>query len=314
MIEPAAGLFRQQAVEFHRGGSLRGDVLHITPAMFGAVQWLLAAITAVGLVFVASAQVRSYAVGPAVVLMEQRHAVGTDRAGVIRAIFVQIGQQVRAGQVLLSLSATSEEAELAALERQLDDQLVQLLREPDDRTAREAVLTLRARTALARATLERSDLRAPVAGRVVDLRARVGQAVVPGVPLLAVQALTQGADIVMLLPGADRPRIHTSMPVCLRIQGYERARLELQVSRVDEQVIGPAAALRAVGEELAGALETTGPTVLVYAHLAQTVFRAGHASYQLHHGMLARGELAVERQPLLFAWFPSLERAFGDVL
>ena len=57
------------------------------------------------------------------------------------------------------------------------------------------------------------------------------------------------------------------MPVSLRVDGFERTRLELRVDRVDEQVLGPAEAMRAVGSELTGSFEVQGPIVLVHARL-----------------------------------------------
>jgi membrane fusion protein (multidrug efflux system) len=220
---------------------------------------------------------------------------------------------VQAGEVLLRLGAPTEAAELASALRELDDQLVLLMRRPDDRDAREAVLALRTRRDVAQTAVDRSVLRAPQAGEVVDLRARVGQLIEAGTALLAIQGEASGAQITALLPGPDRPRIKPGMPMRLRVEGFERAHLELLVDRVDEQVLGPAEAVRALGTELTGAFEVHGPIVLVHARLPVAALRAHGVAYRLHHGMPARAELAVDSEPLLYAWLPGLQEALSDV-
>jgi multidrug resistance efflux pump len=309
----AGGLFRPQAVDFHRRGGLRGDVLHLTPGILHAVQWLVFALAALGLSFVCTAEVRKYASGPAIVMLDQRHEVSANRAGVVDEIHAKVGQHVSAGQLLVRLGAPSEVAELNAAIRELDDQLVLLLRNPGDPSARQELLDLRSRRALAETALERSMLRAPSTGEVVDLRVRVGQLVEAGTPLLAIQNEPHGAEIVALLPGPDRPRLKPGMAVSLRVDGFERTRLEVRVDRVDEQVLGPAEAMRAVGSELTGSFEVQGPIVLVHARLPAAELRAQGVAYRLHHGMLARAEIAVDREPLLYAWLPGLREALSDV-
>jgi multidrug resistance efflux pump len=311
--EAEAGLFRRQALEFHRRGGLRGDVLHITPGMLHAVSWLVFALAACGIAFVCTAEVKKYASGPAVVLLEERHDVTSNRGGVVAGIDARVGQRVRRGDVLVRLGAPAEAAELDSVIREIDDQLVVLMRNPEDRAARQELLALRSRRAIAETALERSQLRASHDGELVDLRARVGQLVEPGTPLLAIQAERRGARITALLPGPDRPRLKPGMLLSLRLDGFERTRLEVMVERVDDQVLGPAEAQRAIGSELAGAFELHGPIVLVHARMPSGDFKAQGIAYRLHHGMPARVEVAVDREPLLFAWLPGLREALSDV-
>jgi multidrug resistance efflux pump len=313
--EPEArpSLFRPQAVDHHRRGGLRGDVLHITPGMLHAVQWFVFALAACGIAFVCTAEVRKYAAGPAVVLLEHRYEVTANRAGVVAAIEARSGQRVKRGDVLLRLGAPAETAELNAVIRELDDQLVVLMRNPEDRNARQELLALRSRREVAETALERSVIRAPQDGEVVDLRARIGQLIEAGTPLLALQAEPRGAQITALLPGPDRPRLRPGQPLSLRVEGFERIRLEVMIERVEEQVLGPAEAVRAIGSELAGSFEVQGPIVLVHARLPSADLKARGAAYRLHHGMPARAEVAVDREPLLYAWLPGLKEALSDV-
>ena len=314
MSEGAANSpFRPQAVEFHRRGGLRGDLLHITPGLLRAVFWFLLALVACLLGFAVTAQLTDYASGPAIVALDNRSEVTASRAGTVAEVATRVGARVRAGDVLLRLHAATEAAELASLERELQDQLVLLMGRPSDRAAKAAVLDLRTRRDVARTALERSVLRAPCAGEVADLRARPGQMIQAGAPVLALQAEPRGANITALLPGPERPRLRAGMPLQLQVDGFSRSPLELTIERVDEQVLGPPEALRAIGSELDGAFDVRGPVVLVHARVPTGSFRSEGVQYRLHHGMAARAEVAVRRKPLLYAFLPGLEEAIGDV-
>jgi membrane fusion protein (multidrug efflux system) len=265
------------------------------------------------LAFVCSAQVTDYAEGPALVLLDNRRDVTASRAGVVVEIATASGAHVHEGDVLLKLHSATEAAELASLERELSDQLVLLMRNPSDRSARDAVLALRTRRDVAKTALERSVLRAPMGGIVTDLRARPGQMVEAGAPLLALQAEPSGAHVTALLPGSERPRLRPGMPLRLHVDGFERTVIELEIERIDEQVLGPAEAVRALGVELAGAVDVSGPIVLVHARVPDTSFRSRGVAYRLHHGMPTRAEVAVAKEPLLYAWMPGLGEALSDV-
>lgn len=305
--------FRPEALAYHARGTQRADVLHITPQMLHAVFWFVGGLTAIVIAFVCNARVIDYAEGPALVLLDNRRDVTASRAGVVVDVQARAGAHVREGDVLLQLHSATEATELASLERELSDQLVLMMRNPADRAARDAVLSLRTRRDVAKAALERSVLRAPISGVVTDLRARPGQMVEAGAPLLALQAEATGAHVTALLPGPERPRLHAGMPLRLHIDGFDRTTIELEIESVDEQVLGPPEALRVLGSELTGAIEVQGPVVLVHASLPDASFRSRGTQYRLHHGMPTRAEVAVAKEPLLYAWIPGLGEALSDV-
>jgi multidrug resistance efflux pump len=316
MTEPESKVhapFRPEALAYHARGSQQADVLHITPQLMRAVFWFVALLVLVVLSFISSAQVTDYAEGPALVLLDGRQDVTASRAGVVVEVMTHAGSRVHEGDALLQLHSATEAAELASLERELSDQLVLLMRNPGDRSARDAVLSLRTRRDVAKTALERSVLRAPIDGIVTDLRARPGQMVDAGAPLLALQAEATGAHVTALLPGPERPRLHAGMPLRLHIDGFERSTLDLEIERVDEQVLGPPEALRVLGSELSGAVEVQGPVVLVHARVADANFHSRGVQYRLHHGMPTRAEVAVRKEPLLYAWIPGLGEALSDV-
>jgi hypothetical protein len=103
------------------------------------------------------------------------------------------------------------------------------------------------------------------------------------------------------------------MPLRLHVDGFERSAIELEIERIDEQVLGPAEAMRALGVELTGAIQVSGPIVLVHARVPDTNFRSRGVAYRLHHGMPTRAEVAVAKESLLYAWMPGLGEALSDV-
>ena len=74
--------------------------------------------------------------------------------------------------------------------------------------------------------------------------------------------------MVAFLPGEDRPLLKRGMPLRLEVQGYRYAYQQLTVDSVGDEVVGPAEARRYLGDEIADAVQFTGPVVKVEAHLA----------------------------------------------
>ena len=78
-------------------------------------------------------------------------------------------------------------------------------------------------------------------------------------------------------------------------------------------MLGPAEALRALGSDFVGAIDVQGPVVMVHARVPDAGFHSRGVAYRLHHGMPTRAEVAVAREPLLYAWMPGLGEALSDV-
>lgn len=121
--------------------------------------------------------------------------INAQTAGEVKKVYVHEGQNVAAGQLLISLDTDVLNNTLAELESSL-----QLAKETYERQARlwqQKVGTemqylqaksnkeaLEHRIATTRAQIEMAMVRAPFAGTVDELPARVGQVVTPGVPLV----------------------------------------------------------------------------------------------------------------------------------
>jgi multidrug resistance efflux pump len=158
-------------------------------------------------------------------------------------------------------------------------------------------------------------VRAPAAGVVSDVRVRVGQRIAPGQSILA---LVRGSvnpshpEVVALLPGEYRPLLKPGMPLRLELQGYRYAYQHLIVDSVGDEVVGPAEARRSLGDEVADAVQLTGPVVKVSGHLESDTFEAEGKTRRYHDGMWGRAEVRVRSERVLVALVPALKAVFED--
>jgi multidrug resistance efflux pump len=233
-------IFREEALAHHTRGGLRGDVLQLTPRSFFWVHWLLIVLASAIIVFAFIGQLDEYATGPAVVRIEGRDEITAPISAVIERVLVNPGDRVKVGDVLLRFDASPETAQVDTIEQELSDRLAAFLRDPGDRTAREAVADLRARRELARAGLERKLVRATRAGVVGDVRVRAGQLVEPGMPLCTLQGEANSlGTLTALVPGQYLPLLKPGQTLRLTLDGFEKDVQGLVIERVGDQIIGP---------------------------------------------------------------------------
>jgi len=208
--------------------------------------------------------------------------------------------------------SASETAELETVERELADQLAKLLADPSDNVARESMVSLRSRRDLARLSLERQVLRAPLAGTVGDVRVRTGQLVEPGMPVVSVHSAHAGARLMAMLPGRYRPLLRPGARVRFVADGFPREIHGLTIERVGDQIIGALDAARYLGLD-ASAVTQQGPVVLVQARLPQLSFASEGGTYRFHHGMRGHTESAVRHDSIAFTFVPGLKQVFSHV-
>jgi membrane fusion protein (multidrug efflux system) len=126
--------------------------------------------------------------------------VSADLPGIVEKIAFESGRMVRAGDLLVRLETTQEQAQLAAAETQRDLARVNLERmrglrdsgviaQADyDRAAAE-LKQGEARTGEIRATIERKTIRAPFSGLLGIRKVNLGQYMVSGDPVVPLQSL-----------------------------------------------------------------------------------------------------------------------------
>ncbi|HKU38086.1 MAG TPA: HlyD family secretion protein [Polyangiales bacterium] len=150
-------------------------------------------------------------------------------------------------------------------------------------------------------------LRAPHAGIVGDVRLSAGQVVDPGLRMLDLQGAATTATVIALLPGRYRPLLHAGDSLRFAADGFHELTHELTVTRVGQQIVGPAEAARFVGRDLADAFSIAGPVVLVQASLPLTSFSLDGQRYDCSNGMFGKAEAAVRNEPIAYAFLPSLK-------
>jgi membrane fusion protein (multidrug efflux system) len=220
---------------------------------------------------------------------------------------VKPGDRVRQGDALVHFNASDELAELQAADKQFDSQLAKLLLQPDDAVTREALVSLRSRRDLAQERFASRVVRAPHDGIIGDVRVRDGQLVEPGLRMIDLQAAAASATVTALLPGRYRPLLHAGDHMRFEVDGFHQLTHELVITRVGEQIVGPAEAARYVGRDLADAFAIAGPVVLVHATLPDTWFKLDGQRYDYSSGMLGKAEAVVRNEPIAYSFLPSLK-------
>jgi biotin carboxyl carrier protein len=301
-------LFREAAIEAHRGGSRPGRPLHIVTTWTRWAVGVTLLVVLAGLVFIATARVGEYARGVAVVRREGRQVATATVSGIVQSIEVQPGQRVVAGQVLVRLDDATQRAELDRVEREYEQRLVELLREPADEARRERLAALDGPLELASARVDERTVTAARDGLVSDVRVLPGQPVSPGDAVASVEQDAAEIVVVGLFPGHYRPMFESSRSrLYLELAGFPDSRQEVALRSVADEVVGPVEAMRYLGRDRAGALAPSGPVVIVVTVLPSDTFVSDDIEYRVYDGMQGTLEVELRSETLLDMLLPTLE-------
>jgi membrane fusion protein (multidrug efflux system) len=223
----------------------------------------------------------------------------------VESIEVQPGQTVQPQQVLVRFFKEAEKEDAAGIKREYELLLGRLLREPNDQSARQGMTKLLAEREQADARLLRRTLRAPRAGRITDVRIRVGQHLEPGEVVVSL-AGGERFTLLAMLPGQHRPALHKGQSLRLELSGYKYSYQELVVRSVSSEVVGPTEVRHFLRREIADAVPLSGPVVLVEAELPQATFVADHQVFNFFDGMVGTAEVRVRSERILLALIPEL--------
>lgn len=301
------GIYRQEALEHHNSVEEEGDVLHISPQWTQWTYWVLLSLMITGLLFCVLGTMGEYASGPAVVHFEGKVEVANHAAGLVAAVEVHPGQEVHAGQRLVTFASQEEAAALARLRQEHELQLVRFLREPADAVARQAISAARAELDLAEARWESRSLKAPCDGVISDVRVRPGQFLAQGAGVMSIIPAGASPVLLALLPGDRRPQLQPGQALRVELSSFNREYQQVPIEYVGDQIIGPDEAMRYLGAELEGALELKGPIVLVRARLPSRTFVSAGRTYNYFDGMSAQVEARVRTESILLTVVPGLK-------
>lgn len=304
-------IFREEALRHHEGSRDEGDVLRISPKW---TRWTYQAVLA--LLFAAAlysvlGTIPEYASGPAVVKVEGRSDLSTETPGLVASVDVKPGQRVEAGQPLVSFRSQEETASLERIQREFELQLVRVLQDPADESARQALTSLRAERELAQVRQQARTLRAPHAGVVSTLRVRPGQYVNPGENVVSVVGDDVNVTLVALLPGGYRPRLEPGKPLRIELNGFSHEYQTFEIDSVGDQIIGPSEVRRYLGADSADAVTLSGPMVVVRARIPSSTFTSKGRTFNYFDGMLAQADARVRSERILVTLIPGLKGALG---
>jgi biotin carboxyl carrier protein len=303
-------LFRSRALQHAGQVSERADVLRLSPTWTRWAYWLIV-LGAVGAVaYFGLARVDEWAQGPALIRVQGTSELTATLPGTVAHIAVEPGDQVEQGALLISLTSDNERAQLDRLEQEFNLQLARTLRDPADAAARQSLSSLRVDRELASSRLAERELRAPSAGVIEDIGVRRGQAVAPGDQLLTISGKDRVCNVWALLPGRYRPELEHDADVRFNVHGYRYAQARASLHSVGAQVLGPSEVSRYLGNEVAGALDLQGPTVIAKAELPGCSFTSDTNTFRFHQGMGGSAEVRLRSQPLWAVLIPGLRKVF----
>ncbi|MBK8237470.1 MAG: HlyD family efflux transporter periplasmic adaptor subunit [Deltaproteobacteria bacterium] len=304
----AAQLFRPEALQAVRERGEHGDVIRVTGTWTKVMYWSLCVMLVVLVAGLCIGEVSQYSTGPAVVRQHGRSDLAALTNGAVHSIEVAPGDPVRKGQILVRLSDTVERATYDATLQDFDTQLRARLRDPSDETAATQLTSLRRALEAARAGLEGRVVRAPHDGIVADVAVTPGQHIDSGDGVLAViDRNAPGLELVVFLPGGDRPQLQPGMPLRLELGGFDYAYQDLQVGPISEGVIGAEEARRILGPQHADTLPLGGSVVMVRASLPATTFESDGERYPYHDGMGGTAEVRLRDETLIELLIPALK-------
>jgi membrane fusion protein (multidrug efflux system) len=172
--------------------------------------------------------------------------LSADLAGVVDKINFRSGAHVAAGQVLVTLDARQERAQLASAEARLDLAKVNLDRARslfDTRAIAQSDLdlamanfkTAEAAVAEAQASIDRKTIRAPFAGTTGIRQVNLGQYVNSGDPVVPLQAM-DAVYIDFTVPQQSLSAIRVGAPVQATVEGSARGVYQGRITAIDPVV------------------------------------------------------------------------------
>jgi membrane fusion protein (multidrug efflux system) len=252
--------------------------------------------------------VNDYASGPAVVRVDGKRTVTAATGGVVDSFNVKPGQLVKEGDLIVRLHDADEIAEVKRSRQEYEQQLVRLMLEPSDQTAKTALSALSARREQAMARLGERRVKAPIPGVVSDIRIRPGQRVEAGEVLCGISPTDAKVSIVAVVPGDYRPQLTPNQAVRFALDGYAYEYQDLTVETIGDGVVGPTEVKRFLGQEIWDSVHMgLGAKVLVSARIPNKTFTSQGETYAFYDGLTGVAEIRVRDEPIVVTLLPFLK-------
>ncbi len=309
---PQQPLFRQEALNHHARPEARGSLLQIQPLWARLTFWIIVVAFLLLSVAWAVVSIDDYATGPVFMKVKGLEDVTVTSQGRVSQVFVTRGQRVQAGQPLMELHANLESVERDRMMQEFRTQLAAGLADPLNTGTRQTLATLRTQVEMSEARLSERTLRAPISGRVHDVRVRPNQFVGPG--QVVVSILEEQAEVfaMAMVPGQFRPMVKPGQPMRLEISGFPFVYQDLEVTSVSDELVGPAEMSRVLGPGLGDAVTLQGPHVVVEGRLHSPTFEVDGRTYNYYTGMPGTAWVKVRARKGWLLLLPILEMIRKD--
>jgi multidrug efflux system membrane fusion protein len=309
---PAPQLFRKEALEHHARPEAQGTLLHLSPLWARTTYWIVLVLVVTAGVALALVDIYDYATGPVFIQVKGLEDVISTAGGKVSRVLVQRGQQVKAGQPLVELSASVESVERERIEQEFRTQLAATLLNPLNTSAQQSLSNLRSALDLSRVRLEERSVKAPFDGVVGEVRVREGQVIGSGEVTLSLQREGTECYALALVPGAYRPMIKPGQGFRLELEGFPYLYQELTVASISDELVGPAEVSRYLGPDLGDAVQLEGPVTVVQAKLPGSSFRNRGREYNYYTGMPGTARVKVRARSGWVTLLPILEYLKGS--
>jgi multidrug efflux system membrane fusion protein len=305
-------LFRQEALDHYARPEAKGSLLRVEPFWARLTYWIILVLVVTLGVGLAVVDINDYATGPVIMQVKGLEDVTVTSPGRVSRVFVTRGQYVQAGQPLVELHANLESAERDRREQEFRTQLAAGLLDPLNAGARQSLSSLRTQVELSEARLSERVLRAPVAGRLHDVRVRENQYLAAGQSVASI--LQDGAEVfaLALVPGQYRPMLQPGQSLRLEVAGFPYVYQYLEVTSVSDELVGPAEVRRYLGPELGDSVPLQGPHVVVEGRLPSPTFKVDGHDYSYYTGMPGTAWVKVRARNGWLTLLPVLEMIGED--
>ena len=114
-----------------------------------------------------------------------------------------------------------------------------------------------------------------------------------------------------MLPGDFRPQLAIGQPGRFEVAGYTRLYQSVVLSGIADDLVGPTAAARYLGRDMANATTAGGPVVLAEASLDAESFTVDGQRYNFADGMQGQAQFRVRSIPIILKSCPGSARLLG---
>jgi multidrug resistance efflux pump len=302
------GLYRGEALEAHRSRGNEGVPVNLTPAWVKRTYPILCLSLLIGVAISIFISVPTYSSGQGMVIL-QGTTVTAPAPGTVDQVYVQQGDSVKKGQILIRLHAANEEAELAQALTEYNNIQIQYLFDQTDEQMKKSLSTAYARVERLQAAVDTRVVRARKDGVVSDRRIQLGQALQAGDHILTLVDPGTEPEVVAFLPGKDRPRLRVGQQLQVELGGYKKIRELATITSIGNEIVGGNEAARFLGAQQQDTFKLQGGSfVIVKARLPSRTFKTEHRTFFYYHGMPAVTEVKIQSKPFLITLLPALEK------